>query len=44
MNDFLKSVIKEAGNEYASLVDDGVDTGDVHSFIDTGSYLSLIHI
>ena len=39
MNDFLKSVIKEAGNEYASLVDDGVDTGDVHSFIDTGSYI-----
>ena len=38
MNDFLKSVIKDVGNEYASLVADGVEAGDVDSFIDTGSY------
>ena len=25
MNDFLKDIIKETGNEYASLVADGVD-------------------
>ena len=39
MSDFLKSVIKEVGNEYASLVIDGVEAGDVDSFIDTGSYI-----
>ena len=39
MNDFLKSVVKEVGNEYASLVTDGVEAGDVDSFIDTGSYI-----
>ena len=39
MNDFLKSIIKEVGNEYAALVEDGVEAGDVDSFIDTGSYI-----
>ena len=39
MTDFLKSIIKEVGNEYASIVEDGVDAGDVDSFIDTGSYI-----
>ena len=39
MTDFLKSVIKEVGNEYASIVHDGVEAGDVDSFIDTGSYI-----
>ena len=45
MSDFLKDIIKETGNEYASLVSDGA-SGDVTDFIDTGSYifLSLIHI
>tara|TARA_B100000282_G_scaffold16154_1_gene11211 strand:- start:660 stop:1685 length:1026 start_codon:yes stop_codon:yes gene_type:complete len=37
MNDFLKRVSKM--NEYASIVDDGVETGDVASFIDTGSHI-----
>ena len=37
MTDFLKSIIKEVGNEYASIVEDGVEAGDVDSFIDTGS-------
>ena len=37
MPDFLKEVIKTTGNEYASLVSDGVE-GDVEEFIDTGSY------
>ena len=37
MSDFLKSIIKEVGNEYASLVADGVEAGDVESYIDTGS-------
>ena len=39
MNDFLKNIIKEVGNEYASLAIDGVEAGDVESFIDTGSYI-----
>ena len=39
MNDFLKNIIKDVGNEYASLVSDGVEAGDVDSFIDTGSYI-----
>ena len=38
MSDFLKDVIKESGNEYASLVSDGA-SGDVTDFIDTGSYI-----
>ena len=39
MSDFLNDIIKETGNEYASLVSDGVEAGDVDSFIDTGSYI-----
>ena len=39
MNDFLKDIIKETGNEYASLVADGVEAGDSDTFIDTGSYI-----
>ena len=39
MNDFLKDVIKETGNEYAAVVSEGVEAGDVSNFIDTGSYI-----
>ena len=39
MNEFLKDIIKETGNEYASLVSEGVEAGDVDEFIDTGSYI-----
>ena len=35
----LKKFIKESGNEYASIVDEGVAAGDVNTYIDTGSYL-----
>jgi RecA/RadA recombinase len=38
-NDFLKNIIKDVGNEYASMVSDGVEAGDVDSFIDTGSHI-----
>lgn len=38
-NDFLKEIIKTTGNEYANLVEDGVESGDVENFIDTGSYI-----
>ena len=37
--DFLKDIAKTAGNEYAALVADGVEAGDVDNFIDTGSYI-----
>ena len=37
MSDFLKQIIKETGNEYATLASDGTG-GDVDNFIDTGSY------
>ena len=37
--DFLKDIVKTAGNEYAVLVSEGVEGGDVDSFIDTGSYV-----
>ena len=39
MSTFLNTVISEIGNEYASVVSDGVSAGDVSSFVDTGSYI-----
>ena len=39
MVDFLKDIAKTAGNEYAALVSEGVEAGDVDNFIDTGSYI-----
>ena len=36
---FLKNVIKESGNDYGSIVADGVDAADVSSYVDTGSYI-----
>ena len=38
MSNFLKDIIKETGNEFATIAKDGVTGGDVDSFIDTGSY------
>ena len=39
MSDFLKEVVKEIGDEYTALVKDGIVTGDVDTFTDTGSYI-----
>jgi RecA/RadA recombinase len=39
MTDFLKKIIKETENEFASIVEEGVEAGDVYSFIDTGSHI-----
>ena len=36
---FLDTVIKESGNEFASVVSDGVAAGDITAFVDTGSYI-----
>jgi len=36
---FLNSVIKEIGNEYATVVSDGVAAGDIAGWVDSGSYI-----
>ena len=36
---FLDTVIKESGNEFASVVSEGVAAGDITSYVDTGSYI-----
>jgi RecA/RadA recombinase len=36
---FLDSIIKDSGNEYASIVSEGVDGSDVTGFVDTGSLI-----
>jgi len=38
MSNFLKDIVKDVGNEYATLVSEGIDSADVTNFIDTGSY------
>ena len=35
---FLESIIKDSGNQYASIVEEGVEGSDITGFIDTGSY------
>lgn len=37
--DFLKDLIKESGNKYASTVDEGIAGSDIRGFVDTGSYI-----
>ena len=36
---FLKNVLKETGNEYGTIVSDGLATADVSGYVDTGSYI-----
>ena len=36
---FLNSVIKEIGNEYAAVADQGIAAGDTANWVDTGSYI-----
>ena len=38
MSDFLKTIIKDSGNEYAGIASEGIDGSDVTGFIDTGSH------
>ena len=35
---FLDDLIKSSGNEFASVVEDGLEGADINGFIDTGSY------
>lgn len=39
MSDFLKNIIKQSGNKFASVVEDGLDGSDVTGFTDTGSHM-----
>ena len=39
---FLDTVIKDSGNEFASIVSDGVAAGDVTDYVDTGSYILML--
>ena len=39
MSEYLKDLMKQTGNEYAGLVSEGIEAGDVDKFIDTGSYV-----
>jgi RecA/RadA recombinase len=36
---FLKNIIEKSGNEFATIVDDGLKGSDVSNFVDTGSYI-----
>ena len=36
---FLKTVISELDNEFASVADDGIAAGDCDTFVDTGAYI-----
>ena len=36
---YLKNLVKTTGNEFASIVEDGVQAADVSGYIDTGSYI-----
>lgn len=38
MNTFLSDLLKETGNEYASIAEEGIEAGDVSGYISTGSY------
>ena len=39
MSDFLKTIIKNSGNEYAGIASEGIEGSDVTGFIDTGSHV-----
>ena len=39
MSNFLQDIVKESKNEFAGVVADGVEAGDVSTFIDSGSYI-----
>jgi len=38
VSNFLRNIVKSSGNEFASIVEEGIQGSDVSSFIDTGSY------
>jgi len=38
MSELFGALLSEAGNEFAGIADEGIDAGDVTSYVDTGSY------
>lgn len=38
MTDIFNDLLKEAGNEYASIAEEGIESGDVTGYVSTGSY------
>jgi len=38
MSDMFSTLLKETGNEYAGIADDGIEAGDITGYISTGSY------
>ena len=38
MDDIFSKLLKESGNEFSGIADDGIDAGDVTGYINTGSY------
>lgn len=38
MSDIFADLLKEAGNEYAGIAEEGVEAGDITGYISTGSY------
>ena len=39
MSDYFDGLLKATGNEFGSKVSDGVEAGDVSTYVDTGSYM-----
>jgi len=39
MSDYFDGLLKATGNEFGSKVSDGVEAGDVSSYVDSGSYI-----
>ncbi len=39
MSDYLDNLLKATGNEFATKVSDGIEAGDVSTYVDTGSYI-----
>ena len=38
MEDIFSTLLKETGNEYASIAEEGIEAGDITGYIGTGSY------
>lgn len=38
MEDIFSNLLKETGNEYASIAEEGIEAGDITGYISTGSY------
>ena len=39
MSEYFDNLLKATGNEYGSKVSDGIEAGDVSTYVDTGSYI-----